>query len=110
MTTLVVAAAASETRYLPADVDVVLTGLGKTAAAIATTRALAERTPQERAGLQVVNLGSCGALRPGMRGVFEPGEPSARYPVPFQASFIIFLKWLLPDRVLDWGIRRMLKV
>lgn len=73
MTTLVVAAATSETRYLPADVDVVLTGLGKTAAAIATTRALAERTPQERAGLQVVNLGSCGALRPGMRGVFEPG-------------------------------------
>ena len=70
MTTLVVAAAASETRYLPADVDMVLTGLGKTAAAIATTRALAERTPQERAGLQVVNLGSCGALRPGMRADF----------------------------------------
>ncbi len=34
--------------------------------------------------------------------------PAARYPVPFKASFIIFLKWLLPDRVLDWGIRRML--
>jgi NAD(P)-dependent dehydrogenase (short-subunit alcohol dehydrogenase family) len=37
-------------------------------------------------------------------------SPAARYPVPFQASFIIFLKWLLPDRVLDWGIRRMLKI
>lgn len=70
---LVVAAARSETRYLPSDVDVVITGLGKTAAAIATTRALAERTPEERGRLVVVNLGSCGALEPGMRGVYEPG-------------------------------------
>lgn len=70
---LVVAAARSETRYLPRDVDVVITGLGKTAAAIATTRALAERTADERSRLVVVNLGSCGALRPGMRGVYEPG-------------------------------------
>ena len=38
---LVIAAARSETRYLPDDVEVVITGLGKTAAAIATTRALA---------------------------------------------------------------------
>ena len=73
MTTLVVAAAERETRYLPPGAEVVLTGLGKTAAAIATTRALASRTPAQRADLQVVNLGSCGALRPGMRGVFEPG-------------------------------------
>jgi len=36
------------------------------------------------------------------------GSPAARYPVPLQASAFIFLKWLLPDRVLDWGIRRML--
>ena len=33
-------------------------------------------------------------------------SPAARYAVPFSASFILFLKWLLPDRVLDWGIRR----
>lgn len=38
------------------------------------------------------------------------GRPAARYPVPFKASFIIFLKWLLPDRLLDWGIRRILKI
>ncbi len=38
------------------------------------------------------------------------GSPAARYVVPFQASVIIFLKWLLPDRVLDLGIRRMLKI
>lgn len=37
-------------------------------------------------------------------------RPAARYPVPFRASLILFLKWLLPDAVLDWGIRRALKV
>lgn len=70
---LVIAAARSETRYLPDDVEVVITGLGKTAAAIATTRALAERGEAGREGLTVVNLGSCGALRPVLRGAFEPG-------------------------------------
>lgn len=35
-------------------------------------------------------------------------SPAARYQVPFKASFIIFLKWLVPDRVLDWAILRML--
>lgn len=38
------------------------------------------------------------------------GRPAARYPVPFRASLIIFLKWLLPDAVLDWGLRRALKI
>ncbi len=36
-------------------------------------------------------------------------SPAARYPVPFSASGIIFLKRLLPDFVLDWAILRMLK-
>lgn len=73
MTFLVIAASARETRHLPEDVRVVITGLGKTAAAIATTRALCETPAAERASLHVVNLGSCGALRPGLRGVYEPG-------------------------------------
>ena len=34
-------------------------------------------------------------------------SPAARYTVPFSAAVIVFLKWLLPDRVLDWGIRRV---
>ena len=38
------------------------------------------------------------------------GNPAARYPVPLKASVIVFLKWALPDRVLDWGIRRLLKI
>jgi len=36
-------------------------------------------------------------------------RPAARYPVPFQAKIIIFLKWLLPDRVLDAAINFLLK-
>ncbi len=37
------------------------------------------------------------------------GRPAARYAVPFQAGLIIFLKRLLPDRVLDFAIRSLLK-
>ena len=37
-------------------------------------------------------------------------RPAVRYPVPFSASIIIFLKWLLSDRLLDWAIRTILRV
>ncbi len=37
-------------------------------------------------------------------------SPAARYPVPFKASLVLFLKWLLPDRVLDWALRCALKI
>ena len=71
---LVVAATAVETAYVPPGVPVVLTGLGKTAAAVATTRALAGLEARNGlAGLTVVNLGTAGALRPGMSGLHEPG-------------------------------------
>jgi nucleoside phosphorylase len=47
----------------------VVTGLGKTAAAVATTRAVLEDRPSH-----VVNVGSAGALRDGLTGLFEIGE------------------------------------
>jgi NAD(P)-dependent dehydrogenase (short-subunit alcohol dehydrogenase family) len=50
-----------------------------------------------------------GAVAEVILKALRSAEPSARYPVPFTASVIIFLKWLLPDRVLDWGILRMIK-
>jgi NAD(P)-dependent dehydrogenase (short-subunit alcohol dehydrogenase family) len=37
-------------------------------------------------------------------------RPAARYSVPAKAAMIIFLKWLLPDALLDWGIRKALKI
>lgn len=37
-------------------------------------------------------------------------SPSARYPVPFSAGVMLFLKRLVPDAVLDWFLRSALKV
>jgi NAD(P)-dependent dehydrogenase (short-subunit alcohol dehydrogenase family) len=35
-------------------------------------------------------------------------SPAARYPVPFQAKTVLFLKWLLPDRILDAAVNFLL--
>lgn len=68
---LVVAATAAEAAHVPASLPLVITGLGKTAAAVATARALA--TAGDLSELTVINLGTAGALRDGLSGVFEPG-------------------------------------
>ncbi len=70
MSVLVVAATRAEAAHVPGDVEVLVTGLGKTAAAVATARALAGR---DLAGLTVVNLGTAGALRDGLDGLHEVG-------------------------------------
>lgn len=67
---VVVAATRAEARYVPEGVEVVVTGMGKTAAAVRTTQALAGRDP---GGLTVVNLGTAGALREGLEGLHEVG-------------------------------------
>lgn len=68
---LVVAATVAEAAHVPADLPLVITGMGKTAAAAATARALASYA--ETGGLTVINIGTAGALRPGLSGLFEPG-------------------------------------
>jgi adenosylhomocysteine nucleosidase len=68
MSVLVVIAVAAEARYLPAEFDWTLTGIGKSAAAISTTRAILERQPS-----LVINAGTAGALRDGMEGLHEIG-------------------------------------
>jgi adenosylhomocysteine nucleosidase len=65
---LVVIATRAEARHVPAGVPLVLTGVGKTAAAVATTRAVLEERPD-----LVVNIGSAGALRDGLTGLYEVG-------------------------------------
>ncbi len=67
---LVVAATRAEAAYVPAHLPLVVTGLGKTAAAVATTRALAGVDP---ARALVVNIGTAGALRDGLAGLHLPG-------------------------------------
>jgi adenosylhomocysteine nucleosidase len=69
--TLVVAATAAEAAHVPAGLPLVVTGLGKTAAAVATTRALAAYG--DLTGLAVVNIGTAGALREGLSGLHVPG-------------------------------------
>jgi adenosylhomocysteine nucleosidase len=66
---LVVVATRAEARYLPTSLRTIVTGLGKTAAAVATSRAILEQRPS-----LVVNIGSAGALRDGLSGVFEIGS------------------------------------
>ncbi len=56
---------------MPAGVPVVVTGVGKTAAAVATAQALAERDTSD---LVVLNVGTTGALRDGLSGLYLPSE------------------------------------
>jgi adenosylhomocysteine nucleosidase len=68
---MVVSAIRAEARYVPEGIPVVVTGIGKTAAAVAVSRALAER---DTADLVVLNVGTTGALRDGMAGLYLPSE------------------------------------
>ena len=67
---LVVTATRAEAAHVPDELPVVVSGLGKTAAAVATTEAL---LGMERDGLTVVNIGTAGALRDGLAGLHEVG-------------------------------------
>lgn len=66
-----VSATVAEAAHVPPDLPLIVTGIGKTAAAAATARALA--TYDDLTGLSVVNIGTAGALRAGLTGLFEPG-------------------------------------
>src|SRR4051794_26839399 len=68
---LVVAATAAEAAFVPPDLPLVITGIGKVAAATGTARPPA---PRDRHGLTVINIGTAGALRDDLVGLFEPGE------------------------------------
>jgi adenosylhomocysteine nucleosidase len=66
---LVVCATRAEAAHVPDEIPLVVTGLGKTAAAAATAEALATADVH---GLTVVNIGTAGSLRPGLSGLFLP--------------------------------------
>ncbi|GAB3623903.1 nucleosidase [Mariniluteicoccus endophyticus] len=71
---LIIIAHRLEAAYLPDYADVVITGIGMSRAAVATTRAIMERWPtaEERARAHVVNLGSVGSLKDGLAGLHRP--------------------------------------
>jgi adenosylhomocysteine nucleosidase len=67
---LVVSATEGEAAYVPDGLEVVVTGIGKVAAAVAVTEALARYRPDERPS--VVNIGTAGALHEHHAGLFVP--------------------------------------
>ncbi len=71
MPTLVIAATTAEAVHVPSSLALVITGLGKTAAAVATARALASLDSLD--DLVVVNIGTAGSLRDDIAGLHEPG-------------------------------------
>jgi adenosylhomocysteine nucleosidase len=73
VTVLLVVAVAHEATHLPEDLPILLSGIGKVNAAVAVAAALAD--PERRPDV-VVNLGTAGALHPGMTGTHEIGVVS----------------------------------
>ncbi|GAA1613494.1 nucleosidase [Kribbella sancticallisti] len=72
---MVVSAIRAEAKYVPEGIPVVVTGIGKTAAAVAVSKALAKALAgREAADLVVLNVGTTGALRDGMAGLYLPSE------------------------------------
>lgn len=68
---LVVAAIAAEAAHVPEGHDVLITGVGKTLAAVEVTRAICEHPRRDE--LVVVNIGTAGALRENVGGLREIG-------------------------------------
>jgi hypothetical protein len=70
---LVVAATREEARYVPEGLPLLVTGLGKVAAAASLAGWLGAATPLEP-GFEVINIGTAGALRDGVSGLHLPGR------------------------------------
>jgi purine nucleosidase/adenosylhomocysteine nucleosidase len=68
---LVIAATAVEAAHVPPSLPTLVTGVGKVAAAVRTTAALASA---DREGLLVINIGTAGALHPGLTGLHVPSR------------------------------------
>lgn len=68
---LIVAATAAEAAHVPDGLDVLVTGIGKTATAVALTRHLASYDRLD--DVVLVNLGTAGALHDHVEGLFEVG-------------------------------------
>lgn len=67
---LIVVALPEEAAHLRTELPVLLTGVGKVEAALSVAQLLAAGPhPSE-----IINLGTAGALRPGLRGIFEVGR------------------------------------
>jgi len=73
MRTLVVSATKAEAAYVPAELPVIITGVGKVATAAAVASALAVAAASDAPFELVVNIGSAGALHDHVEGLHEIG-------------------------------------
>jgi adenosylhomocysteine nucleosidase len=74
MRTLVVSATRAEAAYVPDDLPVIITGVGKVAAASAVAASLARAEAAGAPYQLVVNIGSAGALHDHLEGLHEIGS------------------------------------
>jgi nucleoside phosphorylase len=70
---LIVAATREEAGYIPDDLPLLITGLGKVAAASSLAGWLGAATPLDP-GFEVINIGTAGSLRDGVSGLHLPGR------------------------------------
>jgi adenosylhomocysteine nucleosidase len=66
---LVLVALRQEAAHLPSGLDHALIGAGKVSAAVATAKAIVEHRPT-----RILNIGTAGALHPGMQGLHRIGR------------------------------------
>lgn len=72
---LVVAAHPDETKHLPPDAEILITGVGMVAASARLMAEIQERDAKTmRDRWAILNLGSAGSVRPGLAGLVEPGR------------------------------------
>jgi nucleoside phosphorylase len=69
--TLIVAATRAEARYVPDELPLLITGVGKVAAAAAVAAWLATNVDRPD-GFELINIGTAGALRDGYTGLHLP--------------------------------------
>ena len=93
---LVVSATRAEARYVPAGTRLLITGIGKVAASLALTRALA----QEPEITQIINIGTAGALHDQHSGLFVPSavlEHDISSAELKQMGYPVVDRWELPS-------------
>lgn len=95
--TLFVAAVDAEIARLPQDASVLVTGIGTVPAALAVMEILASARAEGDLPARVVNVGTAGALKDGLDGVYEIGAVTKH---DFNLDVISDIsRYLLPDAI-----------
>ncbi|MFT4126844.1 MAG: nucleosidase [Gordonia sp. (in: high G+C Gram-positive bacteria)] len=97
---LVVSATRAEARHVPPGTRLLITGIGKVAAALALTRFLSDRPDGGPVVRQIVNIGTAGALHDHHRGLYLPSvviEHDISSTELQAMGYPVVDRWELPD-------------